>query len=75
MRSQVDEDHANPEKAWREMGCPEYPGNTQVNALQAASELTPRPMPFVASDGMVEVDLVLAPQSVNHLQIDWQRAA
>lgn len=66
-RSRVDEDHANPERAWREMGSPEYPSNAQVTALLVASEATPRPMPFVASDDMVEVDLVLAPQSVNHL--------
>ena len=75
MRSRVDEDHANPERAWHEMGSPEYPSNTQVNALHAASELTPQPVPFVASDGMIEIDLMLTSQSVNHLQIDWQRPA
>lgn len=73
VRSRVDEDHANPERAWREMGSPEYPGAEQVLALMAASEAMPQPIAFVASDGMIEVDVVLAPQSVNHLQIDWQR--
>ena len=73
MRSRVDEDHGNPKRAWCEMGSPEYPSHDQVNALQAASEAVQQPMPFVVSDGLLEIDLVLAPQSVNHLQIDWDR--
>ncbi len=73
MRSRVDEDHANPKRAWCEMGSPEYPSHAQVNVLEVASVATQQALPFVASDGMVEIDLTLSPQSVNHLQIDWIR--
>ena len=36
-----------------------------------ASEATPEPIQAIASAGALEIDLVLAPQSVNHLLVEW----
>jgi xylan 1,4-beta-xylosidase len=69
--ARVDDTHANPERAWREMGAPTYLKAAQVAALMTASEATPEPIQAIASAGALEIDLVLAPQSVNHLLVEW----
>jgi xylan 1,4-beta-xylosidase len=69
--ARVDDTHANPERVWREMGAPTYLKPAEVAALTKASEATPEPIRFIASAGTLEIDLVLAPQSVNHLQVEW----
>ncbi len=73
--ARIDEDHANPERAWRAMGAPEYPKPAQVDALMDASLAIAEPTDFAATPGFVEVALQLAPQSVNHVRIAWQRSA
>jgi len=70
----VDDDHANPERAWRESGAPEYLSPAQVEALEQASQTVAEPIDCRGRAGMLEVDLVLAPQSVNHLRIEWEAA-
>jgi xylan 1,4-beta-xylosidase len=70
--ARVDEDHANPERAWRAMGAPTYPKPVEVEAMIAASQAIPESIPFTASPGVLEIEIMLAPQSVNHLQIDWE---
>ena len=35
----IDEDHANPRRAWLEMGSPEYLSPLEVEQLQASSQL------------------------------------
>ena len=72
--ARVDAHHANPEAAWKLMGAPEYPSPAQVEQLMAASLLNAEPIAFALSPSGVDIDLVLAPQSVNHLCIEWHTA-
>jgi xylan 1,4-beta-xylosidase len=72
--TRIDDDHANPERAWREMGSPTYPQPAQVEELLAASATSPEALPFRADEGMLEIDVRLAPQSINSVQIEWQAA-
>lgn len=70
--SRIDEEHANPERAWRAMGSPEYLKPAQVDALLDASRVETEPVAFCRIADTTEVSLVLAPQSVNKLQVLWQ---
>ena len=36
---QIDEDHANPKRLWKEMSAPEYLSRAQLDKLQDASQL------------------------------------
>jgi xylan 1,4-beta-xylosidase len=67
----IDEQHANPLRAWIDMGSPEYLTPAQVESLMQASELRGELLTHRYAGGALEIDLVLAPQSVNRLQIDW----
>ncbi|MEC5213619.1 xylan 1,4-beta-xylosidase [Polaromonas sp. CG_9.5] len=67
----VDEAHANPAQAWQAMGSPDSLKPAQVDALMQASMPQPEPLTHRLVDGMVEIALCIAPQSVNHLQLDW----
>ncbi len=69
--ARVDETHANPERAWREMGAPTYLMPEQVRSLMLASEISREPIAFSSNPGDLEIAVVLAPQSVNHLRIVW----
>jgi xylan 1,4-beta-xylosidase len=68
--SRIDDDHANPRRAWQDMGEPDYPSARQVEALHAASALRPEPHPLRVSEGSLEFDLVMPPQSVAVLKIE-----
>jgi len=67
--SRIDDDHANPHRAWQEMGESTYPHPSPVEALQAASELRPEPYSLHGSGGVLEVELVMPPQSIASLKI------
>lgn len=70
----VDDDHANPAQAWKDMGSPTYPTPAQVARLVAASETTSTPVSFDDEGDATLIDLLLAPQSVNRLHIAWRPA-
>ncbi|MEO8154135.1 MAG: hypothetical protein ABI605_13775 [Rhizobacter sp.] len=69
--SRIDADHANPERAWQEMGAPNYLLPSQVAALIEASQPIAESIPFQEADGVVSIELTLAPQSVNQVCIEW----
>jgi xylan 1,4-beta-xylosidase len=71
----VDEDHANPERAWRDMGAPDYPTPAAVCALLSASQVSAEPLQCTSRAGALEIDVVLAPQSINLVRIAWSPAA
>jgi len=69
--ARVDDDHANPERTWRAMGAPTYPSPAELSVLRAASETVAAPIPFAVKPGFLEIELLLAPQSFNFVQIGW----
>ena len=71
----IDDTHANPEAAWRRMGAPEYPSPRQVEGLMQASRTSIEAVSHVAVDDIVEIALVLAPQSVNRVRLAWTGTA
>jgi xylan 1,4-beta-xylosidase len=72
--ARVDGQHANPEQAWKDMGAPESLKPDQVALLLAASRVTHEPVAFRIEAGVLEIEAVLEPQSVNHLRIEWGAA-
>jgi len=69
----IDSTHANPEQAWRDLGAPEYPSPAQVQKLMAASVPQPQALEFTEDAEGIMLELVLAPQSVNSIHIEWQQ--
>jgi xylan 1,4-beta-xylosidase len=66
----IDQNHANPEKAWAEMGKPEYLSADQVDALNKISELVNEPLHWVYEQGKVHLKLSLPPQSVAAVRLE-----
>ena len=73
LLSRIDEDHANPRRAWQDMGEPDYLSPRQVEALHAASTLSPQPHPLRVTEGRIEFDLVMPAQSVAAVKIGLVR--
>jgi xylan 1,4-beta-xylosidase len=69
--SRIDEEHCNPARAWQEMGQPEYLSAQAVESIRAASSAAPLALPFSVDQGALVVDLVLPPQSLALITIDW----
>jgi xylan 1,4-beta-xylosidase len=67
----IDADHTNPERAWHEMGAQEYLSPAQVATLMAASQPVAESLTFTVVDGTINIDMTLAPQSVNQVSIEW----
>lgn len=69
--TRVDDDHANPVRAWTRMDSPEYLKPADVAALMAASEVASEPAPFTNADSTVSIEVQVATQSVNLLVLEW----
>jgi xylan 1,4-beta-xylosidase len=67
----IDERHANPRRAWEEMGRPEYLSQREVDALQAASRLVKEPLNGRSTERGVLFEVDLPPHSVAALTIEW----
>lgn len=59
----IDETHANPKKAWMEMGSPTYLNREQIQALIKASELITETVDWLADEEGVAVKLQIQPHS------------
>jgi xylan 1,4-beta-xylosidase len=59
----IDDTHANPEKAWRAMGSPQYLNASQVKDLQKASEMAAEPVSWQIEDSAAQIDMVLPPHA------------
>lgn len=72
--AQIDDDHANAKRRWREMGAPPYPSHAQVDELHAASSVTrvTHQLRFDALGVHVEVDV--PPQGVAVVFLDFDDA-
>jgi len=60
----IDEAHANPQRAWREMGAPEYLSALQLEHLHAASRMAREPLPWKYDNGVVHVEIEVPPHAV-----------
>ena len=70
----IDGAHADPEAAWRAMGAPEYPSPAQVERLLVASRVCAEAAPCTQDRGVVQIEVGIAPQSVNRLHVTWRAA-
>jgi xylan 1,4-beta-xylosidase len=70
LLERIDEEHANPRKAWMEMGSPTYLDRGQVEALQKASELHRVMIAWNADKSGVSIDLLIQPHSVVSVTLD-----
>ena len=60
----IDEEHANPKLLWKEMGQPEYLTHTEVERLQAASQIIRKKQRFQYEDGKLVLKTDLPPHAV-----------
>lgn len=65
----IDTDHANPRRAWVEMGSPGYLSAEEVSALETASRLVPEPIAWREEEG-VAVECRLPPHAVAAIRLD-----
>jgi xylan 1,4-beta-xylosidase len=72
--ARIDAGHADPVSAWEAMGSPEYLSPAEVDALVAASMPVAEAIAFTVDAGKLAIDVVVAPQSVNHVRIEWHAA-
>ncbi|HUF66865.1 MAG TPA: hypothetical protein VMM17_12895 [Gemmatimonadaceae bacterium] len=62
--TRIDDDHANPKRAWLEMGKPEYLSEAQIRQLHDASELTVERLDVGFEVGTVTCELTVPPHGV-----------
>jgi xylan 1,4-beta-xylosidase len=62
--SRIDDDHANPQARWVEIGKPAYPSASQVDDLHEASRVVAEPLPYRHRDGALWLDVSLPPNAV-----------
>jgi xylan 1,4-beta-xylosidase len=66
----IDEDNANPRRAWQEMGRPEYLKPGQIEELETASKMMRQKLPFTFSNGVIAFDLNVPPHGVAAITIE-----
>jgi xylan 1,4-beta-xylosidase len=66
----IDDDHANPRRAWLAMGQPERPLPRQVAALEAASELVVQPASFEVDGDRAMFTLAMPAQGTTLITIE-----
>src|SRR5688572_12031474 len=66
----IDDDHANPQKRWVELGKPDYLSAYEVESLKASSELVKEPLQWKYEQGNVYLKLSMPPQSVAAITLE-----
>ncbi len=66
----IDEEHANPRKAWMEMGSPTYLDRRQIQALMKASELHREKIDWNADESGISINLLIQPHSVVSVSLE-----
>jgi xylan 1,4-beta-xylosidase len=69
----VDDSHANPRRAWLEMGAPEYLNPAQVEALKTASAVCSEPAACLQDGDDLLIRLVIPPHGVAAVTIVQQQ--
>lgn len=65
----IDETHANPKRAWVEMGSPTYLNREQIEALKKASEMVSEPVTWTADEDGIRFDVRIEPLSAISVSI------
>ncbi|HEU4638580.1 MAG TPA: glycosyl hydrolase, partial [Candidatus Binatia bacterium] len=68
----VDEEHANPKRAWEEMGQPEYLTRKEVARLEEASQLVTEKQSLDFRDGSIFLRTTLPAHAVAAITIDFK---
>jgi xylan 1,4-beta-xylosidase len=66
----IDEDHANPYRAWTGMGSPEYLSAAAVSALEADAVLSRSPFPATLEGGSLRLEVALPPHAVAAIALE-----
>jgi len=66
----IDDDHANPQKRWVELGKPDYLSAYEVESLKTSSELVKEPLEWKYEQGNVYLKLSMPPQSVAAITLE-----
>ncbi len=67
----IDDTHANPKTAWEALGSPAYLSQKNLELLMQASELVELAKDFSADGSQTWIDLVLPPQSLALILLEW----
>ncbi|HXG69105.1 MAG TPA: hypothetical protein VNJ04_00655 [Gemmatimonadaceae bacterium] len=67
----IDQDHANPQPLWQEIGVPEYLSPQQVEQLQVASRLVKEPIGWKFEEGAVHLNIDLPPHAVATVTLEF----
>jgi xylan 1,4-beta-xylosidase len=60
----IDDTHANPQKAWLEMGAPGSLSPLEVFTLETASSLVTEPFPVTTENNLTFLELAIPPQGI-----------
>ena len=60
----IDLEHANAKRPWEQMGKPDYLTASMIASLNDASRMNPEPLSFAYEAGMLNLEVVVPPQSV-----------
>lgn len=71
--SRIDQDHCNPLAAWHAIGRPEYLNAKDIDRIHAAAALGDDSHAFSFDGDSTLIEIVLPPQSVASLQIEWSQ--
>jgi xylan 1,4-beta-xylosidase len=71
--ARIDEQHANPQRTWQQMGSPDYPSPQQLRRLHAASELTSRPQRVHYHEEQLRLSFRMPPQGVAAITVRFRQ--
>jgi xylan 1,4-beta-xylosidase len=67
----IDEDHANPRRAWMDMGSPEYLSALDVERLQVSSQLHKEPQSLSWVEGNIKLRFDMPPHSLAAITLEF----
>jgi xylan 1,4-beta-xylosidase len=70
--ARIDDDHANPRRAWLALGEPEYLQDRELAVLDEASQLEWQPLAYEQQDGRLDLSLSLPPHAVALIRLQYK---
>ena len=68
----IDEDHANPRRAWKEMGSPNYLNAKQLEALHTASQTLREKQKVKSHEAGVDIELHIPPHAIAAVHVQYR---